>query len=181
MEPVALAGGCAVRTLQEFLSQLKWDQDRMRDRLQEMVRAEHAGPRSIGIIDETSFAKQGDKTPGVQRQWCGSEGKTENCRVLLYAGADKDATDEAKLSAADYADKNEHKALGNAIRTYAHKEPEPPAPEEPKQSLDDMLQGLKDSKDAAVQEIAAPPTEPVKQSKPLSTLNERLKRGGLID
>ena len=29
------------------------------------------GPHSIGIFDETSDVKKGDKTPGVQRQWCG--------------------------------------------------------------------------------------------------------------
>ena len=33
VEPIALEAGVAPRTLQEFLSQLKWDEDRMRDRL----------------------------------------------------------------------------------------------------------------------------------------------------
>jgi len=45
----------------------------------------------VGIIDETSFAKQGEKTPGVQRQWCGHTGKTDNCIVtvhLAYAAGD---------------------------------------------------------------------------------------------
>ena len=32
--PIALKAGVAPRTLQEFLSQLKWDQDKLRDRLQ---------------------------------------------------------------------------------------------------------------------------------------------------
>src|SRR6516165_10383832 len=78
VEPIAVKAGIAPRTLQEFLSQLQWDDDRMRDRLQEIVRDEHAGAQTIGIIDETSFAKQGVKTPGVQRQWCGALGKKEN-------------------------------------------------------------------------------------------------------
>ncbi len=90
VEPIAVKAGVAPRTLQEFLAQLKWDQDRMRDQLQEIVRSEHAGPRSIGIIDETSFAKQGNKTPGVQRQWCGSEGKKENCIVTVHLGYARD-------------------------------------------------------------------------------------------
>jgi SRSO17 transposase len=90
VEPIAIKAGVAPRTLQEFLAQLKWDQERMRNRLQEIVRTEHAGPRSIGIIDETSFAKQGDKTPGVQRQWCGSEGKKENCIVTVHLGYARD-------------------------------------------------------------------------------------------
>ena len=42
------------------------------------------GPHTIGIIDETSDPKKGDKTPGVQKQWCGRLGKTENCIVTVH-------------------------------------------------------------------------------------------------
>jgi SRSO17 transposase len=86
VEPIALSAGVAPRTLQEFLSQLKWDEDRMRDRLQQIVMAEQAGPNVVGIIDETSDPKKGDKTPGVQKQWCGRLGKTENCIVTVHLG-----------------------------------------------------------------------------------------------
>lgn len=82
IEPIALKVGVPVRTLQEFLSQHKWDHLRMRDRLQQIVAEEHAG-ESIGIIDETSAVKKGDKTPGVQRQHCGAVGKQENCIVMV--------------------------------------------------------------------------------------------------
>jgi len=58
----------------------------MRDRVQEIVAMEHAGPHSIGLIDETSFVKKGKKTPGVQRQWCGHLGKVENCAVTVHLG-----------------------------------------------------------------------------------------------
>jgi len=85
-EPIALEAGVAPRTLQEFLSQHKWDESRMRDRVQELVVSDHAGPNSIGIIDETSDVKKGDKTPGVQRQWCGKVGKKENCLVTVHLG-----------------------------------------------------------------------------------------------
>ncbi|QDV15504.1 hypothetical protein Pan153_53650 [Gimesia panareensis] len=83
-EPIALAAGVPVRTLQEFLSQLRWDEDAVRTRLQNLVASEHASPHSIGIIDETSDVKKGTKTPGVQRQWCGCSGKTENCIVTVH-------------------------------------------------------------------------------------------------
>ena len=86
VEPIALSAGVVPRTLQEFLSQLKWDEDRMRDRLQQIVMAEQAGPNVVGIIDETSDPKKGDKTPGVQKQWCGRLGKTENCIVTVHLG-----------------------------------------------------------------------------------------------
>lgn len=84
VEPIALAAGVAPRTLQEFLSQLAWDHDKMRDRLQELVKTQHAGPHRIGIFDETSDPKKGVKTPGVQKQWCGRLGKTENCVVTVH-------------------------------------------------------------------------------------------------
>jgi SRSO17 transposase len=90
-EPIALAAGTPPRNLQEFLSHYKWEEDRTRNRLQQMVMRDHAGRNSVGIIDETSDVKQGDKTPGVKRQWCGTMGKTENCIVtvhLAYAAAD---------------------------------------------------------------------------------------------
>jgi len=90
-EPIALAAGIPPRNLQEFLSTYKWEEDRTRNRLQEMVIRDHSGSNSVGIIDETSDVKQGDKTPGVKRQWCGTAGKTENCIVtvhLAYATGD---------------------------------------------------------------------------------------------
>ncbi len=83
VEPIAVKAGVPPRTLQEFLSQHRWDDDRMRDQVQEIVRTEHCGPHSIGILDATSFVKKGDKTPGVQRQWCGTSGKKDNCTVTV--------------------------------------------------------------------------------------------------
>ena len=86
VEPIALAAGVPPRTLQEFLSHLSWDHERMRDRLQQIVAVEHAGAASVGLIDETSFVKKGTKTPGVHRQWCGHLGKIENCVVTVHLG-----------------------------------------------------------------------------------------------
>jgi SRSO17 transposase len=90
VEPIAINAGVPPRTLQEFLSQHHWDHDRARDRLQHVVRDEHAGPHAIGILDETSDVKKGDKTPGVQRQWCGAVGKKENCIVTVHLAYARD-------------------------------------------------------------------------------------------
>jgi hypothetical protein len=38
----------------------------MRDRLQHVVAAEHAGPHTIGIIDETSDVKKGTRLPAFR-------------------------------------------------------------------------------------------------------------------
>ena len=90
VEPIAMKFDTPPRTLQQFLSRAHWDEDRMRRRLHERVAALHTQAGAIGIIDETSYHKKGNKTPGVQRQWCGSRGKTDNCVVsvhLAYAGS----------------------------------------------------------------------------------------------
>lgn len=91
VEPMALAADTPVRTLQEFLTQLRWDEDRMRQRLATMVAHEHADPESIGIIDETGWVKKGQHTPGVQRQYCGSVGKQENSIITVHLGYATDA------------------------------------------------------------------------------------------
>jgi SRSO17 transposase len=86
VEPIALKAGLAPRTLQEFLARYRWDEDALRQRLHTIVAREHASPRSIGIIDETSDPKKGVKTPGVQRQHCGAVGKQDNCIVTVHLG-----------------------------------------------------------------------------------------------
>jgi len=86
VEPIALAAAMAPRTLQEFLRSLSWNHLGLRDQVQQIVATEHAGPVSVGLIDETSFVKKGTKTPGVQRQWCGHLGKVENCVVTVHLG-----------------------------------------------------------------------------------------------
>jgi SRSO17 transposase len=86
VEPIALKAGVPPRTLQEFVASYRWDEDGLRQRLQTKVATEHASPRSIGIIDETSDTKKGTKTPGVQRQHCGAVGKQDNCIVTVHLG-----------------------------------------------------------------------------------------------
>ena len=91
-EPIALASGVAVRTLQEFLRDHVWSFAQVRDTLQRHVAATVAtqpdteGYGTLGLIDETGTVKKGTKTPGVQRQWCGEVGKKENCLVTVHLG-----------------------------------------------------------------------------------------------
>jgi SRSO17 transposase len=86
IEPIALAAGKAPRTLQEFLGMHRWDHDAVRRRVQRLVMRDHADDNAIAVIDETSFAKKGNKTAGVQRQYCGSTGKKDNCVVTVHLG-----------------------------------------------------------------------------------------------
>jgi SRSO17 transposase len=89
IEPIALACGTAVRTLQEFMRDHVWDHFGMRDRLQRRLAKQAAlsaadALGTIGVIDETSVAKKGTETPGVHRQYCGSRGKLDNCIVTVH-------------------------------------------------------------------------------------------------
>lgn len=84
IEPMADAAGLPPRNLQQFLSLHKWDEMRMLDTLQQIIASEHQHPYSVGIFDETGHPKKGDKTPGVQRQWCGTTGKKDNCVVTVH-------------------------------------------------------------------------------------------------
>jgi SRSO17 transposase len=91
VEPIALACGTAVRTLQEFLVTADWDYLRMRQQYQRRV-ATTLGELpddplgNVGVIDETSCTKKGDKTPGVQRQYLGCVGKLDNGIVTVHVG-----------------------------------------------------------------------------------------------
>ncbi len=96
VEPIALSANVPVRTMQEFLAFFAWDHERLDRMLMRRV-ADRPAPSfaqrsgGIGVIDATSHAKRGDKTPGVQRQYCGESGKVDNCVVvqhLLYTDDD---------------------------------------------------------------------------------------------
>ena len=100
VEAMALAQGVAVRTLQRFLESIRWDEERLRDRCQQLVAAEHADSEALGVIDETGTIKSGRHTAGVKRQYNGNRGKVENCVntvALSYASTDFHCLLDARL------------------------------------------------------------------------------------
>jgi len=86
VEAIADAAAVPARTLQDFLATHTWDHERAVDRLQQTVAEQHHDEQSIGLIDETSYAKRGEKTVGVQRQYCGCTGKIDNGMVSVALG-----------------------------------------------------------------------------------------------
>lgn len=86
VEPMALDARVPPRTLQEFLSIHQWDEDRVSRKIRKVVQRDHGHEEAIGVVDETTFPKCGDKTAGVQRQYCGALGKTENCVMTVHLG-----------------------------------------------------------------------------------------------
>ena len=83
-EAIALRFGRAPRTLQRFLESVKWDEEKLRDRCQQIVAKDHAHPEAIGVVDESGVAKSGKETVGVGRQWNGNRGKVDNCVVGVH-------------------------------------------------------------------------------------------------
>jgi SRSO17 transposase len=84
IEPIALEAGVPPRTLQFFFSDGFWDQDRLRDRMQQIVARDHGHPKAIGVIDESGNPKKGEHTAAVQPQYCGNTGKIDNCVVAVH-------------------------------------------------------------------------------------------------
>ena len=81
--------------LQYFLSEARWDVQPVNMQIARDVDRHLGGHSDSGLyIDETGFPKKGKMSVGVQRQWCGRLGKTENCQVGVFAvlGRDKYAT-----------------------------------------------------------------------------------------
>ena len=56
-ETIALQFKTAPRTLQRFLESIKWNEEKLRDRCQEIVAQDHAHPEAIGCIDESGVTK----------------------------------------------------------------------------------------------------------------------------
>jgi SRSO17 transposase len=103
VEPIALACGTAVRTLQEFLVTADWGHETAREKFQRRVaevldELPDDSLGTVGVIDETSCAKKGDRTPGVRRQYLGCLGKIDNGIVTVHVGVAK-GTFQALLDA----------------------------------------------------------------------------------
>ena len=83
-EAIALQFKTAPRTLQRFLESIKWDEEKLRDRCQQIVAKDHSHVEAIGCVDESGTAKSGKDTVGVNRQWNGNRGKVDNCVVGVH-------------------------------------------------------------------------------------------------
>ena len=83
-EAIALTFNKPPRTLQRFLESIKWNEEQLRDRCQQIIARDHAHPEAIGLIDESGTHKSGSHTVGAARQYNGNRGKVENCTVGVH-------------------------------------------------------------------------------------------------
>jgi SRSO17 transposase len=71
--------------LQHFISNSPWRHEPVIEQIgRDADRLLGGKPTSALILDESSFPKQGDRSVGVARQWCGRLGKVENCQVAVF-------------------------------------------------------------------------------------------------
>ncbi len=77
---------CDYQSLHHFISHSEWDARAVLDQVA-MEADGHLGGSadSCLLLDESAFAKKGDKSVGVARQWSGRLGKVDNCQVAVFA------------------------------------------------------------------------------------------------
>lgn len=71
--------------LHHFVANSPWDDEVVRAQLQaDLNEVLGAEGEKWGILDESGFPKQGTRSVGVKRQYCGNLGKVDNCQVGVY-------------------------------------------------------------------------------------------------
>src|ERR1700741_1960855 len=84
------AGEVSPDGMQRLLRRADWDVDGVRDDVRDYVIEQPGDPDGVLIVDDTGFLKKGTRSAGVQRQYSGTAGRTENCQVgVLLAYASK--------------------------------------------------------------------------------------------
>jgi SRSO17 transposase len=89
MQPMAERLGVDHQQLQQFLTSSTWDYAAVRRRL--AAKAIDVVDPVAWVIDDTGFAKDGNASPGVARQYSGTLGKVGNCQVAVSVHAATDA------------------------------------------------------------------------------------------
>jgi SRSO17 transposase len=70
--------------MQRLLRRADWDVDGVRDDVRGYVIEQLGDPDGVLIADDTGFLKKGTGSAGVQRQYSGTAGRTENCQVGVF-------------------------------------------------------------------------------------------------
>ena len=74
----------SARVMQRFLAESPWDDDTVIGRLQEYLGPRLGHPGAVWVLDGSDFPKQGRKSAGVARQYCGRLGKVANCQAGMF-------------------------------------------------------------------------------------------------
>jgi SRSO17 transposase len=73
------------QSLLHFVGQSSWSDEAVLRRVRDLVLPvlEREGPITAWIVDDTGFAKKGEHSVGVARQYCGRLGKQDNCQIAV--------------------------------------------------------------------------------------------------
>ena len=74
----------SARALPRFLTASPWDDEGVIGRLQEYLGSQLEDPQAVWVLDGSDFPKQGLKSVGVIRQYCGALGKIANCQAGVF-------------------------------------------------------------------------------------------------
>lgn len=75
--------GTSEQRLQEFLTNMPWDEADLNRQRVEKMRAEATLGDGVLVLDDTGFSKQGKASVGVARQYSGTLGKVGNCQIAV--------------------------------------------------------------------------------------------------
>lgn len=86
IEPMALAHGFPIRSMQAFIGESPWHTAPLVQHHQLLV-AQTLGERDgVLLVDESGMPKQGQHSAAVAPQYCGALGKVANCQVGVFLG-----------------------------------------------------------------------------------------------
>jgi SRSO17 transposase len=86
IEPMALAHGFPIRSMQAFIGESPWRTAPIVHRHQQIVAQTLGEEDAVFLVDESGMPKQGQHSAAVAPQYCGALGKVANCQVGVYVG-----------------------------------------------------------------------------------------------
>jgi SRSO17 transposase len=84
VEPIARQAGIPRKNLQMFVGQGAWDDEAVTAEMRRHVAEELGEPDGVIVLDPSGFPKKGQDSCGVARQWCGRQGKIDNCQLGVF-------------------------------------------------------------------------------------------------
>jgi len=86
IEPMALAHGFPIRSMQAFIGERPWRTAPLVQRHQLLVAQTLGEDDAVILVDESGMPKHGQHSAAVAPQYCGALGKLANCQVGVYLG-----------------------------------------------------------------------------------------------
>lgn len=71
--------------IQHFITNSSWDWRASQEGLLRVMRDELSDASGLIVVDDVPLVKEGEKSPGVARQYCGVTGGVDNCQALVDA------------------------------------------------------------------------------------------------